>query len=456
MAITQNIGRFAVAPLGPGMRIVATPSNGPTANVDPVLVDPAELAGTDGADGADGDPGPAGASLIYGTGAPTNATGLDGDSYVNTDTGDLYWKDSGVYVFQFNITGPAGDPGPPGGGLIPDQYTDSNANPFDEAYIAAVVTADVSVNILIDDLGDQRADNTLPAPLNGDMNRHLVRYDADTATWTDIGPFVGIKGETGAKGNNGTAGSNGTDGEDGADGKSAYELAVIGGFVGTESQWLASLKGADGESAYDAAVDAGFVGTESQWLASLNGTDGESSLPNEVVALTEAKIAAIVAADVDWLIVASPDNRANKAAPAALNGDQSRNLLKYDADANAWTIIGPWQGDKGTPGTSGIGIDGVNIYREAGVAGGGYFYEMNAALPKTYTSVFAKQYGGSGDFDFQLFVNGASVYAKADVAFGTPWSATGLDIDVPVGAECYIQITPSASTVTGVWVQFGE
>ena len=35
-------------------------------------------------------------------------------------------------------------------------------------------------------------------------------------------------------------------GEAGADGKSAYEIAVANGFVGTETAWLASLKGADG------------------------------------------------------------------------------------------------------------------------------------------------------------------------------------------------------------------
>jgi hypothetical protein len=78
----------------------------------------------------------------------------------------------------------------------------------------------------------------------------------------------------------------------GADGASAYELAVAGGFVGTQAQWLASLvgpqgapgsngaagadgaDGSDGASAYQVAVSAGFVGTEAQWLASLVGAPG--------------------------------------------------------------------------------------------------------------------------------------------------------------------------------------
>lgn len=75
----------------------------------------------------------------------------------------------------------------------------------------------------------------------------------------------------------------------GDDGRSAYEVAVANGFVGTETQWLASLKGANGtnglngatgpagangKSAYEIAVAAGFVGTEAQWLASLQGPVG--------------------------------------------------------------------------------------------------------------------------------------------------------------------------------------
>lgn len=46
--------------------------------------------------------------------------------------------------------------------------------------------------------------------------------------------------------------SDGVDGQDGDDGKSAYQVAVDNGYVGTEAQWLASLKG-------DSGVDLGQV-----------------------------------------------------------------------------------------------------------------------------------------------------------------------------------------------------
>lgn len=57
----------------------------------------------------------------------------------------------------------------------------------------------------------------------------------------------------------------------------AYELAVIKGFVGTEAQWLNTLKGIDGKSAYEIALVHGYTGTESQWIASLKGIDGKSA-----------------------------------------------------------------------------------------------------------------------------------------------------------------------------------
>ena len=93
--------------------------------------------------------------------------------------------------------------------------------------------------------------------------------------------------------------------EKGKDGKSAYQIAIENGFVGTETEWLESLKGidgkdgadgepgkdgidgqngadgqdgvngSDGKSAYEIAVANGFTGTEAEWLESLKGIDGK-------------------------------------------------------------------------------------------------------------------------------------------------------------------------------------
>lgn len=100
----------------------------------------------------------------------------------------------------------------------------------------------------------------------------------------------------------------------GVDGLSAYEIAVGLGFLGTESEWIASLQGADadttgfsaedngdgtitftfpdgstfttpnlngaqGDSAYEVWLSEGNVGTEADFLASLEGAQGSIGDP---------------------------------------------------------------------------------------------------------------------------------------------------------------------------------
>ena len=116
--------------------------------------------------------------------------------------------------------------------------------------------------------------------------------------------------------------------EKGKDGKSAYEIAIEHGFVGTEADWLESLKGvdgkdgcdgrngvdglpgkdgkdgadglpgrdgingSDGKSAYIIAVEHGFTGTENEWLQSLKGADGKDGItPDMSNYATKADIA---------------------------------------------------------------------------------------------------------------------------------------------------------------------
>ena len=91
----------------------------------------------------------------------------------------------------------------------------------------------------------------------------------------------------------GEKGQDGIDGLDGQNGKSAFELAVEGGYTGTKEEWLASLKaekgesgqdgqnGADGKSAYEIAVEGGYTGTQEEWLASLKGEKGDQGEPGQ-------------------------------------------------------------------------------------------------------------------------------------------------------------------------------
>lgn len=84
-------------------------------------------------------------------------------------------------------------------------------------------------------------------------------------------------------------GENGAKGDKGDAGKSAYELAVENGYKGTVEEWLKSLvasdvagkDGANGKSAYELAVEKGYNGTEEEWLKTLvgaNGIDGKGEI----------------------------------------------------------------------------------------------------------------------------------------------------------------------------------
>lgn len=73
----------------------------------------------------------------------------------------------------------------------------------------------------------------------------------DAFTYDDFTPdqLAALKGADGKDGQNG---KDGVDGQNGADGKSAFDIAQENGFVGTEAEWLESLKG-EGLSAEDKA-----------------------------------------------------------------------------------------------------------------------------------------------------------------------------------------------------------
>lgn len=76
--------------------------------------------------------------------------------------------------------------------------------------------------------------------------------------------YQGPIGPQGEKGDKGDAGDVGPIGPAGDDGLSAYQVALANGFVGTESQWLASLQGPQGEQGIQGPAgpkgDTGDVG----------------------------------------------------------------------------------------------------------------------------------------------------------------------------------------------------
>ena len=87
-------------------------------------------------------------------------------------------------------------------------------------------------------------------------------YSGTESEWLES--LRGEQGEQGERGEQGEPGEgggepglDGRDGVDGNDGRSAYEIALEGGFVGSEAEWLESLQGADGRDGAGANSVAG-------------------------------------------------------------------------------------------------------------------------------------------------------------------------------------------------------
>ena len=104
----------------------------------------------------------------------------------------------------------------------------------------------------------------------------------------DTGP-AGSDGEQGIQGIQGETGADGPQGVPGDDGASAYEIAVVNGFIGTELQWLASLVGPQGEQG--AAGQDGIDGTD--------GADGANGIGVPVGGATGQVLSKASGADYD-------------------------------------------------------------------------------------------------------------------------------------------------------------
>ncbi|MFK3962152.1 hypothetical protein ACI2KT_01060 [Ensifer adhaerens] len=147
-------------------------------------------------------------------------------------------------------------------------------------------------------------------------------------------------------------------------GKSAYEVAVDNGFVGTAAEWIASLEGADGASAYSIAVSEGFEGTQAEWIESLKGeagvgltnrgafASGSTYSPSDYVfaAGTSSATSMFICQASESFVAsvapaADPDRWVEFSAPAGANGLDGKSVeLRRTAIAIQWRQVpdGNW------------------------------------------------------------------------------------------------------------------
>lgn len=105
--------------------------------------------------------------------------------------------------------------------------------------------------------------------------------------------------------------------ESGVTGKSAYEIAVEHGYVGTEEQWIASLHGANGQDGEDGEDGISpHIGDNGNWWIGDIDTDVKAEAPDidpeEEIAvynfLYDEDLKKIISDDDDYVIVDDNDN----------------------------------------------------------------------------------------------------------------------------------------------------
>lgn len=130
----------------------------------------------------------------------------------------------------------------------------------------------------------------------GLKDTYTILYTNGTTTTYEV--TNGADGSNGRDGIDGTNGKDGINGTNGENGKSAYEIAKDNGFVGSEDDWLDSLKGEKGDNGSNGAnglngkevvlrVTSTMIqwkyDTDTEWndlipLSSLKGKDGKDGI----------------------------------------------------------------------------------------------------------------------------------------------------------------------------------
>ncbi|MDW5289143.1 hypothetical protein [Formosa sp. PL04] len=288
----------------------------------------------------------------------------------------------------------------------------------------------------------------------------------------------GMAGTDGVNGTNGTDGSNGVtptigtngnwfigttdtgivaEGQNGTDGESAYEIAVDGGFTGTETEWLASLNGTDGsngetptigtngnwfigttdtgivaegqngtdgESAYAIAIDGGFTGTETEWLASLNGTDGSNGETPTI------------GTNGNWFI-GSTDTGVVAEGSNGTNGESAyQEWLDAGNTGSEQDFLDSLVGAQGIAGTDGVdGTNGTNGETPTIGTNGNWF------IGTTDTGVVAEgQDGTDGDSAYEIAVDGGFTGTE------TEWLASLNGADGTNGESAYQEWLDAGNT----------
>jgi len=143
----------------------------------------------------------------------------------------------------------------------------------------------------------------------------------------------------------------------GMGGQSAYDLAVLGGYGGTQSQWIASLTG---KSVYQTWVDAGGTGGTAAFLTAMKvkGDQGIQGIQGETG--PSGKNLQVLGTVADQSGLAGKP-LVDQAAYVTLD---TGHLWVYVLASTGWVDLGKFRGADGTNGINGTnGLAGLSAYQ---------------------------------------------------------------------------------------------
>ncbi|SNW62030.1 Collagen-like protein [Orpheovirus IHUMI-LCC2] len=166
--------------------------------------------------GPQGTAGTPGSQIFTAAGVPSSALGVDGDFYLDTATGNYYIKAGGVWALQGNLQGQQGLPGEPGSQIFTGAGAPLPATGVDGDFYLDTTTGDYYTKIagvwtpqgnLQGEPGSQiYTDNGVPSPalgIDGDFYLDNVTgnyYTKAAGVWTLQGNLQGQQGPPGAPG----------------------------------------------------------------------------------------------------------------------------------------------------------------------------------------------------------------------------------------------------------------
>ena len=271
-------------------------------------------AGSTGETGAAGRDGRDGKDILNGTENPGENQGKDGDTFVNTKTGEVFVKENGTWKPAGNIKGPKGDDGK--------------------------------------DILSGKTDPTSETGKDGDKYVNTETGDIfvkENGTWKSAGNIKGPKGDKGENGTNGTDGRDGTNGTNGTDGVAGATGAA--GHDGRDGKDILNgtenpgeNQGKDGDTFVNTKTGDVFVKENGTWKSAGNikgpkGDDGKDILNGKT----------------------NPTSETGKDGDKYVNTETGDIFVKENGTwKSAGNIKGP-KGDKGENGTNGTdGRDGTN------------------------------------------------------------------------------------------------